>query len=130
VLHRRVTVGARFEYAASKRGYGHLQGWMEGLAAAVWAPRAFRGFFAEASLGIAHTVLTAEPSLHSVAVVPGVSAGLRWRFGKHFMIGAVAGLRWGVSARRNSAICTFSAACPAIRTGPAARVALELGVVF
>jgi len=129
-LHRRVSVGARFEYAIPKTGYGHLQGWVEGLALAVWAPRAFHGFFAEANLSVGHTVLAAQPRLHSVSAAPGATVGVRWRFGKHVFVGASGGLRWGILAHRNPAICTFSAACPAIRSGPTARVAIEVGVVF
>jgi hypothetical protein len=129
-VHRRVSVGARFEMAIPKTGYGHLQGWVEGLALAVWAPRAFHGFFAEANLSVGHTVLGVQPRLHSVSVAPGATVGLRWRFGTHVFIGASGGLRWGIAARRDPAICTFSAACPAIRTGPTARVAIEVGVAF
>lgn len=129
-VHRRLTVGARFEYAVPKRGYAHLQGWVEGLALAVWAPRAFHGFFAEANLGVGHTVLVAQPRLHTVAIAPGATVGLRFRLGTHAFIGASGGLRWGVVAHRNEAICTFAAACPAVRAGPSARVALEVGAAF
>jgi hypothetical protein len=129
-VHRRVTVGARFEYAVAKRGYAHLQGWIEGLALAVWAPRAFHGFFAELNLGVGHTVLAAQPRLHTIAIAPGATVGVRWRLGTHAFIGASGGLRWGVLAHRNPAICTFAAACPAVRVGPSARVAIEVGAAF
>lgn len=129
-VHRRVTVGARFEYAVAKRGYAHLQGWLEGLALAVWAPRAFHGFFAEANLSVGHTVLVAQPRLHTVAIAPGATVGVRFRLGTHAFIGASGGLRWGVLAHRNPAICTFAAACPAVRVGPSARVAIEVGAAF
>jgi hypothetical protein len=129
-VHRRVSVGARFEYAVPKRGYAHLQGWAEGVALSIWAPRAFHGFFAQLDTMITHTVLSAVPGLHSVGVAPGATVGLRWRFGTRVFVGASGGLRWGIAARRNPAICTLSAACPAIRKGPAARVAIEVGVAF
>jgi hypothetical protein len=129
-VHRRVSVGARFESAIPKTGYAHLVGWVEGVALAVWAPRAYQGFFAEANLSVGHTVLGVQPRLHSVSVAPGATVGVRWRFGKHLFIGASGGLRWGILAHRNPAICTFSAACPAIRKGPTARATIEIGVAF
>jgi hypothetical protein len=129
-IHRLLSVGARFEYAVPKTGYAHLQGFAETLAFSLWAPRAFRGFFAEASLGFAHTVLGVNSRLHTDSIIPGVSAGLRWRFGKTFFLGASVGLRWGKMLHREQAICTFAAACPATHLGPWARASLDVGFAF
>lgn len=129
-VHRLVTVGARFEYALPRSGYAHLQGLTETLAVAVWVPRTFRGFFAEASLGVAQSVLAAQPLFRRVAIVPGLSAGLRWRFGRTFFVGAQVGLRWGKPVRNDPAICTYAAACPATRSGAFVRAALDLGFAF
>lgn len=129
-LHRRITAGARFEYTIPKAGYAHIQGLTESIALALWAPRAFRGFFAEASLGVAHSLLAVQPEFQRIAMVPGLSAGLRWRFGKTFFIGAHAGLRWVSPVRTDTAICTYAAACPATSPGPRARAAIDLGVAF
>jgi len=130
VLHRRVTLGGRFEYAVPRRGFGQLAGWAEGIALAIWAPRAFHGFFAQADLLVAHTVLAVQSRLHTVAVVPGLTAGFRVRLGRTFFLGASAGLRWGATVRREPAICTLSPACPAVRTGPRARVTADFGFAF
>lgn len=129
-LHRRITAGARVEYTIPNAGYAHIQGITEGLALALWAPRAFRGFFAEASLGVAHSFLAVQPDFQRIAMVPGLAAGLRWRFGKTFFIGAHAGLRWVTPVRNDSAICTYAVACPATNAGPRARAAIDLGFAF
>jgi hypothetical protein len=129
-VHRLLSVGARFEYAIPRRGYGHLQGLTETLALTLWVPRTFRGFFAEASIGLAHSVLASQPLFRRTAIVPGLSAGLRWRFGKTFFAGASVGLRWGRLVRNDTAICTYSAACPATRSGPWVRAALDVGFAF
>lgn len=129
-VHRRVSVGARFEYAIPRAGYAHLQGLTETLALSLWAPRAFRGFFAEASLGFGHSVLAAQPDFHRTSIIPGLAAGLRWRFGKTFFLGASVGLRWGHLLRGDRTICTYRAACPATRTGPWARAAIDVGFAF
>lgn len=129
-VHRRVTIGGRFEYAIPRRGYGQLQGWAEGIALAVWAPRAFHGFFAELDLIVAHSVLAVQPQLHRVAIVPGLTAGFRWRLGRTFFLGASAGLRWGAVVRRDPTICTLPSACPAVRAGPRARVTADFGFAF
>jgi hypothetical protein len=129
-VHRLLSVGARFEYAIPKNGYAHLQGIAETLAFTVWAPRAFKGFFAEGSLGFAQSVLGIDPRLHTATIIPGVSTGLRWRFGKTFFVGASIGLRWGKMLRRDPAICTFGAACPATHLGPWARASVDVGFAF
>ncbi|MBL8945617.1 MAG: hypothetical protein JNK45_20810 [Myxococcales bacterium] len=129
-VHRLLSVGARFEYAIPRAGYAHLQGLTETLALTLWVPRAFRGVFAEASLGLAHSVLASQPLFRRTTIVPGLSAGLRWRFGKTFFAGASVGLRWGRLLRGDPAICTYSAACPATRTGPWVRAALDVGFAF
>ncbi len=129
-VHRVLSVGARFEYAVPKTGYAHLQGFAETLAFSVWAPRTFRGFFAEASLGFAHSVLGADPRLQTATIIPGLSAGLRWRFGRTFFLGASIGLRWGKTLHREPAICTLAAACPATHVGPWARASLDVGFAF
>ena len=129
-VHRLLTVGARFEYAVPKTGYAHLQGFAETVSFAVWAPRAFRGFFAEADLGVAHSVLGANARLATATIIPGISAGLRWRFGRTFFLGASIGLRWGKMLHRDPAICTFAAACPATHLGPWARASVDVGFAF
>lgn len=129
-LHRLVSVGARFEIGIPNRGYGHLQGMSEAITATVWAPRFLRGFFAEGSLGMAHSLLVAQPKFDVATVVAGVSAGGRWRFGRTFFVGASAGLRNAWVVHRDRVICTQVAACPSTRTGLRVRVALELGFAF
>ncbi len=129
-VHRLLSVGARFEYAIPRLGYAHLQGISESLALTLWAPRTFRGFFAEASIGLAHTLLGVQPRFRRTTIIPGLSAGLRWRFGKTFFLGASIGMRWGRSLRGDRRICTDATACPATRTGPWARAALDVGVAF
>jgi len=129
-VHKNVSIGARFEYAIPTGGYAHLQGLTETLAVSVWVPRALKGFFGEASLGLAHSVLAVQPKLRRTSIIPGLGAGLRWRFGKTFFIGASLGMRWGKLVRDDRGICTYRSACPATRGGPWVRVASEVGFAF
>ncbi len=129
-LHRLVSVGARFELGIAKRGYGHLQGMSEALTVSVWAPRFLRGFFAEGSLGMAHSLLVAQPRFDVATVVAGVSAGARWRFGRTFFVGGSVGLRNAWNVHRDRVICTQNAACPSTRTGLWVRMAVDLGFAF
>jgi hypothetical protein len=130
VVHRIVSIGARFEYAIPRTGYAHLQGLTETLAINVWVPRALKGFYGEASLGVAHSLLAVQPRLRRTSIVPGLGVGLRWRFGKTFFVGASIGMRWGKLVKDERAICTYATACPATRSGPWVRVASELGFQF
>ncbi len=129
-VHRNLSLGVRFEYAIPRDGYAHIQGLTETLALSLWAPRAFRGFFAEASLGLAHSLLAVQPKFRHTSIIPGLSAGLRWRFGKTFFLGTSLGLRWGQVVRADTAICTYRVACPATRPGPWARIAADIGFAF
>jgi hypothetical protein len=129
-VHRIVSIGARFEYAIPRSGYAHLQGLTETLAVTVWVPGALKGFYGEASLGLAHTILAVQPRLRRTSIVPGLGVGLRWRFGKTFFIGAALGMRWGNLVHDERTICTYRTACPATRSGPWVRIASEVGFAF
>jgi len=129
-IHRFISAGAQLEYAIPKDGYGHLQGLTETVALSLWAPRAFRGFYVQASTSVAESVLAAQPRFTAVTVAPGVAGGLRWRFGRTFFIGAQLGLRWAMRVRNDTAVCTHAVACPATRTGPVVRAAFDVGFTF
>ena len=74
----------------------------EAVTGAVWVGEPNRGFFAEGSLGFAHQFLAQAPRHGRHAIVPGLSAGMRWRLDNGVTFGAAGGLRWGQRIGRDS----------------------------
>jgi hypothetical protein len=129
-LGRRFGVGGRFGYFLPHAGYGHLQGIEQSLFGRLWIPGPLRGIFGEVSLGLGHQMLARSPSISQTSLVPGVAMGGRWVFRNGLVLGASAGLRWGIVVAEQPLICTPSTPCPAVRRGAHAQLAFEVGYAF
>jgi hypothetical protein len=129
-LGRRYSVSAGLDYAAPRKGYGHLVGLSQTLGAQIWITRPLHGVWAGGSLTLSETFLAKASMLRRVAVAAGVNAGFLWQFRFGLLLGASGSLRFAKSAGGTELVCTREGSCPATRSGIYARLGVDVGWAF
>lgn len=130
VVHRAFGLRFDLEHLPSPAGFTHLPGMSASVGLMAWPLKAGHGPFLLAGGGVGTNFWARRPAISRIVGLFDVAAGYRFVFPIGLSLGASAGLRYGFEAKQEDRLCTHRDICRNARTGPFARLVMEVGWRF